>query len=271
MRLALFWDRESGGGLWAAAAGAWHVSWGELTASAIRRDLPHTSYLNNYSIDRKQEGDATRVLRESPGCWTRGAVAAVVAMGGGGGVEVSRGGTIVLTQAYDRSWGQLQPARGVGWHRDGLGGTPTHVRMAHDACGWVGAHARRAALVGGDSRAAASTGVIGLPTYSRVTSNMCEVPLAGAGERCCRLGRACEEVAIGGRSSEPRHHAGASPTPQTCAGSMANPGYTIPRRGNDDHSESFRLLSELQDILATSTAYFCPCRMCNGSYPSDCS
>ena len=77
--------------------------------------------------------------------------------------------------------------------------------MAHKACGWEGTHAGRAAPVGGDccqTRAAANTGAEVPPTDRRVTSNTCGVPLAGAGERCCRLGRTCEEVAIDGRCSQ---------------------------------------------------------------------
>ena len=71
----------------------------------------------------------------------------------------------------------------------------------------VGGNARRKsrAYMGGDSgqtRAAASTGAEGPPTDRRVTSNTCGVPLAGAGERCYRLGRTYEEVAIDGRCSQ---------------------------------------------------------------------
>ena len=52
-----------------------------------------------------------------------------------------------------------------------------------------------------------------------------------------------EEVAIGGRSSEPRHHAGASPTLHT--GTMTN------AVKHDNGSESFHLLSEMKDVTAT--------------------
>ena len=127
------WDRGSGGGLRAAGCGCECMECyllagvSLLAASATRRDPLQTtkSCPYNNTIDRKQAGDAARALPERAGCWTRGRT--VVELGGGGGVEVSRGGAIVLTRADGRSLGQLQPARCAVWHRNGFGGTPTHV------------------------------------------------------------------------------------------------------------------------------------------------
>ena len=198
--------------------------------------------------------------------WGRGRT--VVELGGGGGVEVSRGGAryraFVLTWADGRSLGQLQPARCAVWHRNGFAALegPPHM------CDWPTRHAGgrertpeepRLWVVTAAKRVQRRTRVRKAhPPDNRVTSNTCGVPLAGAGERCYRLGRTCEEVAIGGRCShprepplhnhpEPRHHAGASPTPHT--GTMANAAR------HDNASESFRLLSEVKDVPATIKAH----------------